>query len=451
MKTHVVVLCLAVTLVACRGRVPQNSVQDVSAARGQVLYETHCAPCHGDSGKGDGPLAQLQWPKPRDFTAGIFKYRATRGPVPSDIDLLQTMKVGIPGSPMPGWDLLSLNDWKSILSHVKTMIPSLATQKPGPRFDIPIEPKSTTASVQMGHDLYMNRGCVSCHGVQGAGDGSAAAQLKDSWGNAITPRNLAHGLLKWGNTPKDIYRTLALGVPGTPMPAFEHTFTKDQLWALAHYIKSIQTPLPKDYDLSSPKRNLIGVASTKILPTDFRDAAWESVPATPVFLKPLWAKAGMTEWVTVKALHDGKTVAFLLTWVDTQRDGVASAQDGVALEFPAGSVPNAADVPFVAMGDAKKPVKIWLWKNGVLSGFTAEGVNHMTPVNPLPAGISGKGVYDHGEWHVLMTLPTPAMGKGIEPDGSTRMGYASIALWDGGAQNHPGPETFSEWMIYELR
>jgi DMSO reductase family type II enzyme heme b subunit len=413
-----------------------------------MLYETHCASCHGTSGKGDGPLAQLQWPRPRDFTAGIFKYRATRGPIPSDTDLLQTMKMGIPGTPMPGWDLLSLNDWKSILSYVKTMIPSLANQKPGRPFEVPVEPKATPASIQMGRDLYVNRGCVSCHGSQGAGDGPAAAQLKDSWGNAITPRDLAHGLLKWGNTSKDIYRTLALGVPGTPMPAFEHTFTKDQLWALVHYIKSTQTPLPKDYDPSNPKRNLISVGATQTLPTDPKDAAWDAIPAAPIFLKPLWAQAGMTEWINVKALHDDKTATFLLTWVDTQRNGTADSSDGVALEFPVDSIPNAADVPFVAMGNAQKPVKLWLWKGDNITGFTATGINHMTPIKPLPAGISGKGVYDHGEWRVLMTLPLSSLGKGAD---TPKTGYMSIALWDDDAKNHPGPETFSEWMIYELR
>lgn len=448
MKQQFAVLILVTTLAACNARTPQNATQDVSTARGKMLYETHCAPCHGDTGKGNGPLAQLQWPKPRDFTAGILKYRATRGPIPSDTDLLHTMKVGIPGTAMLGWDLLSLNDWKSILSYVKTMIPSLATQKPGRPFEVPAEVKSTASSIQHGRELYVNRGCVSCHGMQGAGDGPAAEKLKDSWGNTITPRDLAHGLLKWGNTPKDIYRTLALGIPGTPMPGFEHTFTKDQLWALVHYIKSIQTPLPKEYDPSNPKRNLIGVVSAKILPTDPKDTAWESIPAAPVFLKPLWAQAGITEWVNVKAVHDGKSVVFLLSWVDTQRSGDATSTDGVALEFPTDQVPTPADAPFVAMGNAKKPVTLWLWKNGALNGFTATGLNHMTPVNPLPAGISGKGVFDHGEWRVLMTLPLSSMGKGAD---TPKTGYMSIALWNGGAQNHPGPETFSEWMIYELR
>ena len=41
-----------------------------SPARGQEakqLYEETCAPCHGVSGKGDGPAGQVLQPKPADF------------------------------------------------------------------------------------------------------------------------------------------------------------------------------------------------------------------------------------------------------------------------------------------------------------------------------------------------------------------------------------------------
>jgi mono/diheme cytochrome c family protein len=41
------------------GEFPVNPVpiDDVSLQRGEILYSIHCALCHGDSGRGDGPLA----------------------------------------------------------------------------------------------------------------------------------------------------------------------------------------------------------------------------------------------------------------------------------------------------------------------------------------------------------------------------------------------------------
>ena len=46
------------------------------APRGQVVYETRCAPCHGAGGGGDGPAAASLDPKPRNFhDPGFWKGR----------------------------------------------------------------------------------------------------------------------------------------------------------------------------------------------------------------------------------------------------------------------------------------------------------------------------------------------------------------------------------------
>jgi hypothetical protein len=49
-------------------------------------------------------------------------------------------------------------------------------------------------------------------------------------------------------------------------------------------------------------------------------------------------------------------------------------------------------------------------------------------------------------WH--MALPITTLGRGSD---SPKTGYMGVALWNGGTKSHPGPETFSEWMIYELK
>lgn len=40
-----------------------------SAARGAPLYTAHCAGCHGEGGKGDGPDGAYYSPPPSDLTA----------------------------------------------------------------------------------------------------------------------------------------------------------------------------------------------------------------------------------------------------------------------------------------------------------------------------------------------------------------------------------------------
>ena len=36
--------------------------------RGRGIYKVNCAPCHGESGRGDGPGAAVMKPLPRDHT-----------------------------------------------------------------------------------------------------------------------------------------------------------------------------------------------------------------------------------------------------------------------------------------------------------------------------------------------------------------------------------------------
>jgi Cu-processing system permease protein len=45
--------------------------------KGHQLYLTTCAPCHGKSGKGDGPAAANLNPKPRDHTNGAYMNKLT--------------------------------------------------------------------------------------------------------------------------------------------------------------------------------------------------------------------------------------------------------------------------------------------------------------------------------------------------------------------------------------
>lgn len=51
-----------------------NPLQQVAAARaaGRSIYVQHCATCHGEQGRGDGPGAGVADPVPHDFTRPEF-------------------------------------------------------------------------------------------------------------------------------------------------------------------------------------------------------------------------------------------------------------------------------------------------------------------------------------------------------------------------------------------
>ena len=45
----------------------------IQAPSAKVLYAAYCTPCHGNSGKGDGPAAAALNPKPADHTSNALQ------------------------------------------------------------------------------------------------------------------------------------------------------------------------------------------------------------------------------------------------------------------------------------------------------------------------------------------------------------------------------------------
>ncbi|EMI54254.1 cytochrome c [Rhodopirellula sallentina] len=83
------------------------------------LYQEHCVVCHGVSGSGAGPASRYQVPYPRDFRAGVFKWKSTaRSEKPTREDLAELLQRGIPGTPMPSFSLLPPSDREAIIDYV---------------------------------------------------------------------------------------------------------------------------------------------------------------------------------------------------------------------------------------------------------------------------------------------------------------------------------------------
>jgi high-affinity iron transporter len=47
------------------------SVSPAAAQDGKKVYDETCVPCHGATGKGDGPMGQHLQPKPADFATAL--------------------------------------------------------------------------------------------------------------------------------------------------------------------------------------------------------------------------------------------------------------------------------------------------------------------------------------------------------------------------------------------
>jgi mono/diheme cytochrome c family protein len=88
--------------------------------RPRGLYRKHCAHCHGITGDGNGPTASFLNPYPRDYRAGLFKFKSTPiGRHPLHEDLKRIVIDGIPGTAMPSFRLLSDPEIESLVDYVK--------------------------------------------------------------------------------------------------------------------------------------------------------------------------------------------------------------------------------------------------------------------------------------------------------------------------------------------
>ena len=207
-------------------------------ARG--LYDELCRECHGAGGRGDGPAARYLMPRPRDFVAGMYRFRSTASGEPAlPEDLFATLGRGLHGTAMPSWAGLDAAERWQLVMLLRELSPRFAVRRPVRRLVVGEVPRGSGARVESGRAAYVRLGCAQCHGDEGRGDGPAAATLRDDAGRAAPPANLRrpehyHG----GCAPEDLYRTLYTGLDGAPMPAYE-ALTSDEAWDLAFYLRSL--------------------------------------------------------------------------------------------------------------------------------------------------------------------------------------------------------------------
>ncbi len=90
-------------------------------------------------------------------------------------------------------------------------------------------PPPSSGAQRLFHD-----NCAQCHGETGDGQG---------WTNLDRPaRSFKEGGFSFGNTPEALFRTISVGIPGTPMPAFD-LLSADDRRALAEYVVTLGPPI----------------------------------------------------------------------------------------------------------------------------------------------------------------------------------------------------------------
>jgi len=87
-------------------------VTKAGLAAAKQLFEANCAMCHGNNGKGDGPVAAGLSPKPADFADAKLMSMDTDG------GLFWKMTQG--NSPMPAWDALPEKQRWELVNYIRT-------------------------------------------------------------------------------------------------------------------------------------------------------------------------------------------------------------------------------------------------------------------------------------------------------------------------------------------
>lgn len=521
---------------------PAPAVVAATPADGKTLYARHCAACHGEQGDGQGVAAAWLFPKPRDFRSGKFRLVSTTNSAPTRDDLHAVLLRGMPGSSMPPWEHLTLAERDLLVDEVLRLYregarhlylallkeqegleddeledpeiqeeaDAFVTRRtaPGEAATVPEMAPADEAAVARGKALYASQGCAACHGDTGKGDGQQ--QMVDDEKLPTRPRDLTQGIFKGGHDPASVYRRIAYGMPGTPMPS-SSKMTPEQMVDVVHFILSLSDEPTRQAAILN--REKVVAASVKKAPDALDDPTWSQAAAVSLRMAPLWWRDNADPDLQVQALHDGEMLALRISWrdpvLDQHESTTQSFEDGVAVELTAGG-----PEPFLGMGGAKEPVEVWLWSAGretakiavddvyprtvvdvypfhesavatpefgrdgardesqpaislparavgnplaeigsqtAATSHAGSGPSTLTFRPPANQRVTAHGQWSEGRWSVVMrrplAAPTPADGASLAPGGKASIAFA---VWDGNQRDRDGKKLVTIWQDLEL-
>jgi mono/diheme cytochrome c family protein len=499
----------------------EDAPPSLAETEGGKLFRQHCGACHGDNGNGQGLAAVFLYPKPRNLRLGPYKLVSAANNVPLRDDLLAVLERGMPGSSMPSWAHLTDTQRQLLVDEVLRMraegareayVAILRSEEeltdealadpevqseieeyvathtvPGEPSVIPQFGPAAVDHIGRGKDVYAKFGCISCHGETGKGDG--VQKMFDDDKYPTSPRDFTFGIFKGGDDPASLYRRIAYGMPGTPMPS-SSAMTEAQMVDLVHYIRSLSTDEQRQQSVL--RRQSLRASYVKRLSESVDDPVWNNVPQVQVPTTPLWWRNGADPGLKVQAAHDGDVIVIRLTWVDkTHNEQAVQAdefEDMAAVEWsPVGNE------PFLGMGGPEMPVDLWHWRAGVLrsaerdqlmddypfdspeyirlqkggekpdfvtaraaknpltlapgpvTARVAKGPGSTTFRPPVARDVQGNAVWRDGIWRVVFRRPMRVSADDGMPLKRGESYAVAFAIWDGAAHDRASQKVISIW------
>ncbi len=224
--------------------------------QGQDIYIEKCAPCHGESGRGDGELAS----------------RAA-SPVPD----IQSRAVWLNASPAAWYRLVTEG-------NMAKGMPPFASLNDQQRWNVVAYALSLgmdAADMRAGSGLF-SQDCANCHGPNGRGGPAEGGAVMPDW---TSPSALA------GLTGQQLLDAISAGLPPA-MPAYAGQYTTQQIWQLAAYTRALAfsggpqqlitstAALPVENNNSNPQPGSFDIRGQIVLPDGAQPGA-----ALPVTLR----------------------------------------------------------------------------------------------------------------------------------------------------------------------
>ena len=231
------------------------------------------------------------------------------------------------------------------------------------------------------------------------------------------------------------------------------------------FLFSLLTGAPAEPTSKSGTKIVVRYVRQEI-PLDPEATLWRKIPPARIPLKAQDLDhpygGGSVKAVIIRAIHNGRELAFLLEWVDPTKDattnGLDSFRDAAALMFPLD--PKNPPEPIMGhryMGERSALVNIWQFKadwneerrSSPVEDLNAAGPGTLTTQDRQD--VSGKGVHGSGRWKVIFLR---SLKTDDEDDAQFWPGlktWVNVAVWDGSHGDIAGQKSVSEiWHRLEF-
>ncbi len=151
----------------------------------------------------------------------------------------------------------------------------------------------------------------------------------------------------------------------------------------------------------------------------------------------------------VRALHNGKEVAFRFEYQDPKED----EGDAAALEFPVGEKKAhfAHAQPLMQMEGGE--VNIWHWKNSAqksgaspVADLWAKGFGTLTPHQKQD--VTGKGVWRDGQWRIVFSRSLHTDDPKDTQFSPGPYYHTAFAVWDGANREQGAMKAVTSWYYF---